>query len=361
MKKLVLLLSTLVFFAIGCSLPDPPDPCAAECAWECSHDKPNDTCLNNCKADCAAEKTSKASLGLSPTLTQRWILDAQNAPSTSANCANPNTNTWCECGTNYTDDSAGCVKPTATQLFVYPPISCPGQVAPGAVWTVNANASTWSNPSTFTVKLHALLKPVVQPPTGQQGACASASVASWYGTGTELWSVPGAKGDGTDRTSFSAPKLGKDQNGNDVIVSDVIPYGDNVVTHRWDVTALLNSCAANAPCVLALYNVNGVHLNSLGGTATLTYQCGGPVAVCGDGEIDAPETCDDGNSDANDGCAGCAVATGYTCSGEPSVCSTSCGDGVMAGSEECDLGAQNGPQSACSALCVSQSCTTTCQ
>lgn len=43
------------------------------------------------------------------------------------------------------------------------------------------------------------------------------------------------------------------------------------------------------------------------------------VANCGDGLIVGAETCDSGNSyDA--GCVGCQIQTGYTCSGQPSVC-----------------------------------------
>lgn len=46
-----------------------------------------------------------------------------------------------------------------------------------------------------------------------------------------------------------------------------------------------------------------------------------PGVECGDGVIHAPETCDDGNTDANDGCsADCAIEPGFECSGAPSVC-----------------------------------------
>ena len=47
------------------------------------------------------------------------------------------------------------------------------------------------------------------------------------------------------------------------------------------------------------------------------------VPVCGDGAIDGDETCDDGNAQDNDGCS--------------SDCQTeSCGDGIIQGDEECD-------------------------
>jgi cysteine-rich repeat protein len=52
------------------------------------------------------------------------------------------------------------------------------------------------------------------------------------------------------------------------------------------------------------------------------------------------EECDDHNTDDNDGCsANCHnIEDGYSCSGEPSVCVTGCGDGIQVGAEECDDG-----------------------
>ena len=50
------------------------------------------------------------------------------------------------------------------------------------------------------------------------------------------------------------------------------------------------------------------------------------------------ETCDDGNTNADDGCSlGCEIETGWTCTQvEPLSCATDCGDGIIAGDEECD-------------------------
>ncbi|MDB4961277.1 MAG: Multiple EGF-like-domain protein 3 precursor [Myxococcales bacterium] len=46
-----------------------------------------------------------------------------------------------------------------------------------------------------------------------------------------------------------------------------------------------------------------------------------PTEDCGNGMLDGSEGCDDGDITAGDGCsAACAVETGYTCVGEPSVC-----------------------------------------
>ena len=44
-------------------------------------------------------------------------------------------------------------------------------------------------------------------------------------------------------------------------------------------------------------------------------------STCGNGTIDAGETCDDANTTAGDGCSAvCIVEPGYTCTGAPSVC-----------------------------------------
>ncbi len=60
------------------------------------------------------------------------------------------------------------------------------------------------------------------------------------------------------------------------------------------------------------------------------------IAGCGDGVVDAPEACDDGNTGADDGCDGaCEVELGWDCAGEPSVCQR-CGDGITEGTEGCD-------------------------
>ncbi|MES1164874.1 MAG: LamG-like jellyroll fold domain-containing protein, partial [Verrucomicrobiota bacterium] len=88
-----------------------------------------------------------------------------------------------------------------------------------------------------------------------------------------------------------------------------------------------------------------------------TYTLGGEtLASCGDGTKVAGEGCDDGNFMSGDGCSsGCAVETGYTCTGTmPSVCTTTCSDGVVAGSEACDDGnLTNGD--GCSSTCTVES------
>lgn len=67
-----------------------------------------------------------------------------------------------------------------------------------------------------------------------------------------------------------------------------------------------------------------------------------PVPVCGDAKVDTGEACDDGNTTAGDGCsATCTVESGWACTGNPSVCTENsspalCGDDVVQSGEECD-------------------------
>jgi cysteine-rich repeat protein len=84
------------------------------------------------------------------------------------------------------------------------------------------------------------------------------------------------------------------------------------------------------------------------GTVTITVV---KIPVCGDGTVTTPETCDDGDVIAGDGCsAACATETGWTCTGQPSVCTTICGDDILAGAEACDDG-NTSDGDGCSATC----------
>lgn len=86
------------------------------------------------------------------------------------------------------------------------------------------------------------------------------------------------------------------------------------------------------------------------------YSCVGEPSVCspvcGDGILTPPEGCDDGNTAGGDGCdAACAVENGYGCGGMPSVCAPICGDGMIIAPEMCDDG--NGASGdGCSAACA---------
>jgi 5'-nucleotidase len=80
----------------------------------------------------------------------------------------------------------------------------------------------------------------------------------------------------------------------------------------------------------------------LGGVVSAAqYPTGGngritALNACGNGVIETGETCDDRNAVTKDGCgATCAIETGWTCSGAPSVC-TQCGNGNIDALEQCD-------------------------
>jgi fibro-slime domain-containing protein len=62
---------------------------------------------------------------------------------------------------------------------------------------------------------------------------------------------------------------------------------------------------------------------------------------CGDDKITGDETCDDGNEDAGDGCSDtCMTEPGWSCPIQGADCvAAACGDGVIAGLEECEDGA----------------------
>ncbi len=73
--------------------------------------------------------------------------------------------------------------------------------------------------------------------------------------------------------------------------------------------------------------------------------------ACGDGQVAGGEQCDDGNRGDGDGCSStCTVETGFLCLGAPSVCTATCGDGMVAGVEACDDGNGTGGDG-CSAAC----------
>ncbi len=59
--------------------------------------------------------------------------------------------------------------------------------------------------------------------------------------------------------------------------------------------------------------------------------------VCGDTHIGGQEECDDGNLLPGDGCdLDCKIEPGWSCNGEPSVCSNLCGNGTVDPGEDCD-------------------------
>lgn len=96
------------------------------------------------------------------------------------------------------------------------------------------------------------------------------------------------------------------------------------------------------------------------------------VNNCGNGQVDAGEACDDGDATAGDGCSDvCQVEGGYTCTGTPSSCdpvgsagsagstgsagSAVCGNGNIEGSEPCD-DANGSYTDACLPSCTTNEC-----
>jgi fibro-slime domain-containing protein len=78
------------------------------------------------------------------------------------------------------------------------------------------------------------------------------------------------------------------------------------------------------------------------------------AGTCGDGTVEAPETCDDHNAQAGDGCsATCTVEQGFSCptAGQPCVVQVVCGDGRLGGIEGCD-DHNTTPGDGCSATCA---------
>ena len=80
--------------------------------------------------------------------------------------------------------------------------------------------------------------------------------------------------------------------------------------------------------------------------------------IRGDARVRGTEACDDGiDADADqpvdgDGCSALGeIETGYSCEGEPSLCVSRCGDGLVASDELCDEGNRS-QADGCSDTCV---------
>jgi cysteine-rich repeat protein len=79
---------------------------------------------------------------------------------------------------------------------------------------------------------------------------------------------------------------------------------------------------------------------------------GSPGEVCGDGVSIVGEACDDGNTTRGDGCSnGCAIERGWTCPLAGHPCFPICGDGIVTGPETCDDGNQQSGDG-CSSTCL---------
>ena len=120
--------------------------------------------------------------------------------------------------------------------------------------------------------------------------------------------------------------------------------GDGIVVGTEDCDDGDETAACNDDCTVAACGdgkVNasaGEECDTAGESPSCDDDCTTPE--CGDGVVNgaAAEACDDGNLVAGDGCDGCTVEPGWYCNGEPSSCTTQCGDGTVAGTEACDDG-----------------------
>ena len=75
--------------------------------------------------------------------------------------------------------------------------------------------------------------------------------------------------------------------------------------------------------------------------------------TCGNGVLDAYETCDDGNSLGGDGCSPtCEIERGFECSPLGKNCSSACGDGQISSVETCDTGSDSYEGSGCLDNCT---------
>ncbi len=86
-------------------------------------------------------------------------------------------------------------------------------------------------------------------------------------------------------------------------------------------------------CRIVLLMLFGAAVTAAGACATGEQQ----LLDCGDGVVQPPELCDDGNTKSGDGCDDrCSVEPGFSCQGAMSACAPVCGDGTVVAPEECD-------------------------
>ena len=80
------------------------------------------------------------------------------------------------------------------------------------------------------------------------------------------------------------------------------------------------------------------------------------AAGCGNGKVEAGETCDDGNTANGDGCSStCQAENGFTCTGQLSVCTANCGNSVLDLYETCDDGNVKDGDGCSSTTCLVES------
>jgi MYXO-CTERM domain-containing protein len=95
-----------------------------------------------------------------------------------------------------------------------------------------------------------------------------------------------------------------------------------------------------------------LHIGATGGSVVV-QPVTNTACQCGNGNKHFNENCDDGDVMNGDGCSStCAIEMGWTCMGNPSVCTFGgCGDGTLEPGEECDDGDVS-PFDGCDAACM---------
>lgn len=155
---------------------------------------------------------------------------------------------------------------------------------------------------------------------------------------------------------------------NDQIICHSDMATESVILNRGISFKLLGGYDAQFQSTTGYTTLNNLTINA--GTAIINRIAIGP-GICGNGIVDANEQCDDGNLANVDGCSSaCRVESGYYCTGSPSSCVSTCGDGFVAfGIEQCDDGNKintDGCSSSCTVeqgfICISSPsvCTKTC-
>jgi fibro-slime domain-containing protein len=173
--------------------------------------------------------------------------------------------------------------------------------------------------------------------------------------------VPEAGGDEPD---VEAPPVSEDAS-----TMDAVPRLVPVDAAPWDANPCGADACADAPAVCGDGQIeageqcdDGNTMSNDGCSATCQlepgYRCITPgvpctrIWVCGNGTVDPGETCDDGNAASGDGCSStCQLEPGWQCPIPGARCiDKQCGDGIVAGSEQCDDG-NTVSGDGCSATC----------
>jgi fibro-slime domain-containing protein len=129
--------------------------------------------------------------------------------------------------------------------------------------------------------------------------------------------------------------------------------------------AMTHRLALPLVAVIAIVTLGGcAGVNQKGGGGTQGGGGGGPgngvpisgniLTTCGDGKLEGSEQCDDGNTISGDGCSKlCQIEADFTCPptpGQPCTNTSICGDGIVSSQEACDDGNTAGGDG-CSADC----------